>query len=80
MFIGVNGAVTDGRPAASKGQLEICHLKQADICPSSRNGNLDHRISISVRFLMPSPSVYSFLDILGCELSQNHVTIFGKLN
>lgn len=30
--------------------------------------------------LQSSPSVDSFLDNLGWELSQNHVTIFGKLN
>ena len=39
VFIGENWAVTGGSPA-SKGQLEICHLTQPDICPSTRIGNL----------------------------------------
>lgn len=49
VFIGVNGAVIDGSPAVSKGQLEICHLTQPDICPSTRNWNLNLHHIISVR-------------------------------
>ena len=84
VFIGVNGAVTDGSPAVSKGQLEICHLTQPDICPSTRNWNLSlHRIIYVILSLMHNPTVYCFLYNLaqkGKEPSQNHVTIFGKLN